>query len=236
MSIIYLLLTILIIFVAGPTWAQTAVPSVIIPQSSVVHLEDAGKRVHTNTLILQLGNPKVTPPDLFGATPQLPPFPGFNYETPASLACLYGLVKATAGCNPRTLKTNATTGSKVVAIVNAYDAPTVLSDLKKYSRQFGLPAINSANFQVIYAAGTRPPYDQGWAQESGLDVEMVHALAPMAKIILVEAASNSFADMLQAETVAAKAVAAAGGGEISNSWGGEEFPDEMTPAYTAPFT
>ena len=236
MSIIYLLLTILIIFVTGPTWAQTAAPSVIIPQSSVVHLEDAGKRAHTNTLILQLGDPKAAPPDLFGATPQLPPFPGFNYETPASLACLYGLVKATAGCNPRTLKTNATTGSKVVAIVNAYDAPTVLSDLKKYSRQFGLPAINSANFQVIYAAGTRPPYDQGWAQESGLDVEMVHALAPMAKIILVEAASNSFVDMLQAETVAAKAVAAAGGGEVSNSWGSEEFPAEMTAAYTAPFT
>ena len=151
---------------------------------------------------LKLADPKAAPPDLFGLNPQLPPFPGHNYETPASLACVYGLVAKTAGCNPRTLKTNATGGSKVVAIVDAFDDPTVLSDLKKYSKQFGLPAITAANFQVVYASGSRPAYNAGWAQEEGLDVEMAHALAPKAKVILVEAASNSFADLANAEVVA----------------------------------
>ncbi len=51
-------------------------------------------------------------------------------------------------------------------------------------------------------------------------------MAPKAKIFLVEAASNSFTDLLVAEDCASKLVAAAGGGEISNSWGGSEFSGE----------
>ena len=65
---------------------------------------------------------------------------------------------------------------------------------------------------------------------------MVHALAPKAKIILVKAASDSATDVHQAEKVAANAVAAAGGGEISNSWGSLEFAAETTPFYRTPFT
>jgi subtilase family serine protease len=55
---------------------------------------------------------------------------------------------------------------------------------------------------------------------------MAHALAPSAKIVLVEAASNSYSDLLTAETAAAKIVAAGGGGEVSNSWSGGEFSFE----------
>jgi subtilase family serine protease len=53
-------------------------------------------------------------------------------------------------------------------------------------------------------------------------------MAPKAKIFLVEAASSAFADLLVAEDCASKQVAAAGGGEISNSWGGSEFSGETT--------
>ena len=96
--------------------------------------------------------------------------------------------------------------------------------------------VTAANFQVIYAAGVRPPVDSGWRIETALDTQMAHALAPKAKIILVEAASNSFAHLLQAERIAANAVAAAGGGEVSNSWGSAEFGSETTSTYTSPFT
>src|SRR5437762_13298512 len=51
-------------------------------------------------------------------------------------------------------------------------------------------------------------------------------MAPSARIILVEAASNSLSNLLTAETKAATLVAAAGGGEVSNSWGGGEFSGE----------
>src|SRR5262249_8751808 len=91
------------------------------------------------------------------------------------------------------------------------------------SAQFGLPAPTSANFQVVYASGTQPIADVGWGLEAALDIQWAHAMAPKATIYLVEAASNSFADLLSAVNVAGNLVAAAGGGEVSMSWGGSEF-------------
>jgi kumamolisin len=113
----------------------------------------------------------------------------------------------------------------MIAIVDAFDAPNAAADLAAFSTQFGLPA---ANFQVVFASGSRPAYDPGWEIEESLDMQWAHAMAPDAKIVLVEAATNSFADLLKAEDVASKMVNAAGGGEVSNSWGGSEFSTEAT--------
>jgi kumamolisin len=209
---------------------------VVVPQSRVVRSQDAGLRAHTNIRVLQLPDARAAPPALHGVQPRLPPVAGNFYETPASLACIYGLVKRTYGCNLQRVTTNLAGGSRVIAIVDAYDDPTALADLANYSLQFGLPAVTAMNFQVIYASGVRPPVDGGWRLEAALDTQMAHALAPGAKIILVEAASNSFPDLLRAEHVAANAVAAAGGGEVSNSWGSDEFASETTSTYTSPFT
>ena len=140
----------------------------------------------------------------------------YGYETPASLGCVYGLVKVVAGCNPNKVTANPTGGAKMIAIVDAYDAPKAASDLALFSTQFGLPA---ANFQVVYASGSKPAYDSGWEIEASLDVQWSHAMAPEAKIVLVEAASSNLSDLLAAEDVASNMVNAAGGGEVSNSWG-----------------
>ncbi len=159
--------------------------------------------------------------------------PSGTYENPMSLACVYGLTKREPGCNPSTLTAVATGGSRVIAIVDAYDDLTATNDLIAFSNQYGLPRITNRNFQIVYATGTRPEQDPsggGWELEESLDVQMAHALAPKAKIILVEAATNSVADLLVAEQVAAKLVAAAGGGEISNSWGAAEFSGEANSA------
>jgi subtilase family serine protease len=51
-------------------------------------------------------------------------------------------------------------------------------------------------------------------------------MAPHATLYLVEAQSNSDSDLFCAVTVASNLVAAVGGGEVSMSWGGGEFPDE----------
>ena len=58
----------------------------------------------------------------------------------------------------------------------------------------------------------------------------MHAIAPQAKIILVEAASNSFANLLAADDAAVKQRATV----ISNSWGGGEFSGET--GYDSHFT
>jgi subtilase family serine protease len=174
-----------------------------------------------------------------GATPQgsgAPPFPGYLFETPASIACVYGLVPhPRAGCNPNIVTKNPTGGGGAIAIVDAYDNPTALSDLETFSSQFGVP-LNPNQFTVVYATGTNPGVDPtgGWEIEESLDVQWAHAMAPNAKIYLVEAASDYTDDLIAAVDVASQLVAAAGGGEVSMSWGGGEFPEELT--YDSHFT
>jgi subtilase family serine protease len=187
----------------------------VVPPSSTENAGDAGFRVHTNHIILLSGKPKVT-----GGVP--------GGENPGSLACVYNLVSPTQnpGCltNPSsTTFINATGGSGTIAIVDAYDYPTASEDLNTFSAQFGLPA---PNFQVVYATGQKPSGDCGWNQEAALDIEWAHAMAPMAKIVLVEAASNSTFDLLTAVDKATSIVQQAGGGQVSMSWGGSEFRGE----------
>ncbi len=215
---------------------------VVIPDSSIERPEDIGYRMHTNTRIFVPADRAkfgaepngLALPDVAGLTPAGPPFPGYAFETPASIACLYGLVAKVAGCNPNTFKTNPTGGTKAIGIVDAYDYPTAMADLNAFSTQFGLPTVTASTFKVVFAGGTGgcagsdPGNNPGWEGEQALDIDMAHAMSPKAKIFLVEAASNSLTDLLVAEDCATKLVAAAGGGEISNSWGGSEFSTETS--------
>lgn len=109
---------------------------------------------------------------------------------------------------------------QTVAIVNAFDNPYAEDDLNTYSAQMGLPAIcarknqkNCFQFQRVHPDGIGG-YDPGWAMESSLDVQMVHAMAPQASIVLVEAYDNSTDAMFLAVDHAAALHPAA----ISNSW------------------
>src|SRR6476646_7933854 len=90
---------------------------------------------------------------------------------------------APTGLAPATIKsaysfpTASTAGAgKTIAIVDAYDDPTIESDLGVFSRQYGLPACTTANgcFKKVNQNGkaNRPPRaDAGWALEIALDVE-----------------------------------------------------------------
>ncbi len=109
---------------------------------------------------------------------------------------------------------------QTIAIVDAFDDPRIEADLAVFSKQFGLPACTTKNgcFKKIYAKKKKPPTDAGWSGEIALDVEWAHAMAPQAKIILVEAASDSTADLYQAVQVAVQS----GANVVSMSWGGGE--------------
>jgi len=220
--------TALLIGIASPAFAQSGPrrAQVIVPKSSVERPEDRGIRSHTNLLILQPASP------LTGVRPLVgPPFSGYFYETPASIGCLYKLpgAKVVKGCNPNTVLANPTGGFGAIAIVDAYDDPDAASDLAAFSTQFGLP-LPGTNFSVVYASGKKPAQDSsgGWELEESLDIEWAHAMAPSAQIILVEAASASYTDLFAAETKAASLVNLAGGGEVSNSWGGSETAGEAS--------
>jgi subtilase family serine protease len=101
-----------------------------------------------------------------------------------------------------------------------------MSDLQVFSAQFGLPAPTFANFQVVYANGQQPPVNAQWNLEAALDIQWAHAMAPNAKIYLIEAASNSYANLMNAVLAANSLLQAAGGGQVSMSWGGSEFSSE----------
>ena len=203
--------------------------SVVVPASSLPRPDAEGLRVHTDVrFFVSAKSPSVRP------AASGPPYAGLNFETPASLACVYGVTALANGCNPNTVAAVASGGSRAIALVDAYHYPTALADLKTYSAQFGLPAPTSSSFQVVYASGAQPAGDPGWELEMALDIEMAHAMAPKAKIYLVEAASNSFTSLLAAVDKAAQLVSAAGGGEVSMSWGGSEFAGET--GYDSHFT
>ncbi len=144
------------------------------------------------------------------------------------------------GLGPATIKsvysfsTSSTAGAgKTIAIVDAYDDPAAENDLNVFSQQYGLPACTTANGcfkKVNQTGGTRyPRFNAGWALEISLDIQWAHAIAPGAKILLVEASSNSFSNLLAAEDYAKTHAQ-----YVSNSWGGSEFSGET--AYDSHFS
>ena len=111
---------------------------------------------------------------------------------------------------------------QVIGIVDAYDdSANIQNDLNYFCSQFGLPL---TTVQVIYAQGVKPSANTGWQQEESLDVEWAHAIAPGAKILLVEAYNNSTAYLLQAAQVAVQN----GANVVSMSWGGGESSSETS--------
>lgn len=212
-------------FLAGAQVSRTSAGTLIRPAVSLAKAEDAGVRVHTNTRVLVLDSNGTVQPAGVGPAAGLPPSSGYVYNTPASLACIYGLVAATNGCVPDKVTTHAAGGSKAIAIVDAYHYPHAFADLTSYSKQFGLPVPTATSFKQINLAGTTT--SDGWGMEAALDVQMAHAMAPAAKIILVEAKSNAYVDMYAAVDRAKTELLAIGGGQVSQSWGSYEWSSEV---------
>jgi len=110
-----------------------------------------------------------------------------------------------------------------VAIVDAYGYPTAAADLAKYRAQFNLgtcpsPGTGTGCFLTIVneTGGTSlPQTNTGWDQEQALDLDMVSAMCPNCKILLVQASSASFADLGTAANYAGTHAHV-----VSNSYGG----------------
>jgi hypothetical protein len=117
---------------------------------------------------------------------------------------------------------------QTIAIVDAFHAPSLLSDVAIFDSQFSLPTIN---LTVIAQDGSSnlPQPDtlhQGdsWAVETSLDVEWIHAMAPQAKIVLVEANSDADGDLFASVD---RARQYANVSVISMSWGGPEASNDQ---------
>jgi len=143
-----------------------------------------------------------------------------------------------SGLSPAQLRgaynlTSSGSASQTIGIVDAYDDPNAEADLGVYRSQFGLPACTTANgcFSKVSQTGTTsyPRGNTGWAEEISLDIDMASAICPNCHILLVEAKSNSFANL-----GAAVNYAAAHANAVSNSYGGSDASDASAPYYNHP--
>jgi kumamolisin len=151
--------------------------------------------------------------------------PPASAETPGSIACIYGVTPPTSGC-PRQGSPVATGGAKAIAVVDYGHNSTLQADFNTFNTQFGLPA---QTLQFICDCGSCPVNDgSGWDVETALDTQYAHSMAPNAQIIVAQFCSDPYQGGTQAaEYLGGQAVAAAGGGEESNSFGyGGEFSGE----------
>ena len=131
--------------------------------------------------------------------------------TPAQIRAAYGI---------SSLALDGT--GQTIAIVDAYDDPSIDQALDAFDSQFGLTASGptlyqqygrAASFLTVLNQSGQPtslpstdphgPGTDNWEVEEALDVEWAHAIAPGAQIILVEANSESLSDLMAGVTTAA---------------------------------
>ncbi len=165
-----------------------------------------------------------------GVTPFSGPA-GLNGYSPSQIRHAYGFDQVSFNGAP------AADGSgTTIAIVDAYNDPNVAPDLQQFDAEWGLPNLNQPGgptFKVVNESGgtALPANNSGWATEIALDVEWAHAVAPGASLLLVEASSASYTDLLTAVRTAANTTGVVA---VSMSWGGGEFSGQTS--YDSTFT
>jgi hypothetical protein len=154
--------------------------------------------------------------------------PGGGY-TPSQISQAYGtnLITFAGG-----IQGNG--AGETIAIVDAYDDPNIVSstapgfstsDLHVFEAQYNL--LPDPGFTKVNQTGgsAMPVADSNWSVEISLDVEWARAVAPAAKILLVEASTNNFSDLLTAVQYAASRPGVVA---VSMSWGGTDFSGEQS--------
>ncbi|MGA2704923.1 MAG: S53 family peptidase, partial [Isosphaeraceae bacterium] len=147
--------------------------------------------------------------------------------TPAQIRAAYGI---------NNLSLDGT--GQTIAIVAAYDDPSIYLALDAFDSQFGLTPTGPTLYQQYGASSSflrvlnqngqstsLPATDpsgagtDNWEVEEALDVEWAHAIAPGAQIVLVEANGQSLSDLMAGVATAASQP---GVSVVSMSWG---FPE-----------
>ena len=161
--------------------------------------------------------------------------------TPAQIRAAYGLAALpVAGASLTTAQAAALGAGQTIYVIDGYHDATALSDLNAFSTKFGLPtctnvavavaaatlakAPSTCTFSQIHSTlsdamtATVPVYNATWAPESKLDVQWAHAIAPLARIVLVEMPDSMSSSILGATQLAKRL----GSGVVSMSFGSVE--------------
>ena len=176
--------------------------------------------------------------------------------TPAQIRAAYGMPTLPVAGASLTADQAAQLGAgQTIYIVDAKHDPNAAAELAAFNQKFGLPGCTTqaiaagaalplaaasvtagCMLSVVYATAsgtmtaTAPAYDTGWATEIALDVQWAHATAPLARIVLIEAADASVNKLLGAVQLANRM----GPGVVSMSFGATE--GNWTASVDAAFT
>jgi hypothetical protein len=136
--------------------------------------------------------------------------PGFG---PTALRSAYGLTAASARAGQ----------GETVAVVAAYSDPSAAADLAAYRKHFLLPACGEAAgcLRIVNENGGTndpPAPNASWAAAQALELDAISALCPKCDLLLVEARSNSLANLGIAENTAVSA----GARFVLNGWAASE--------------
>lgn len=205
--------------VAAPAVSAASAAPAASPVASRTAAHAAGMKtpaIGVHPHFISAGQPESTPEGvIFGCQKSVPA----GCYGPDQMRAAYGVDKLAAK--------GLDGAAKTIVIIDAYSSPSLESDLAKFDQLFGLPA---ANLEQVAPDGV-PAFDGsqiGWQGEITLDVEWAHAIAPGAKIKLVEARSSMDADILSATRYAINGNV---GDVISQSFG--EAESCMDPALVA---
>jgi hypothetical protein len=177
--------------------------------------------------------------------------PIFEVFTPAAGAAASGYspaqIRAAYSINGIRFGSKIGDGSgQTIAIVDMYNDPNIFADLNRFDQFFRASASGATLYQQYGAASafltvydqnghvinpmrTSVPVDStgGWEGEEALDVEWAHAMAPGARIDLIECSSDPFAGVVSAAGLPGVSV-------VSMSWGMAEAQGETS--YDSTFT
>jgi subtilase family serine protease len=195
--------------------------SLCSPQSPMIHALPILEELESRHLLSVAG---VVVAAGLTATPQPSPNAsgsGSFVYTPAQIRAAYGFNQL-----------SETGEGQTIAIVDAYDDPNLASDVAVFDQNFNLTGQSVAGVNSFLtkvnefgnsSTATLPQANRSWSLEITLDVEWAHAIAPAAKILLVEASSSGTADLLTAVNTARFT---SGVSVVSMSWGSNEFAGE----------
>jgi subtilase family serine protease len=163
--------------------------------------------------------------------------------TPAQVRAAYGFPALPTATTGLTAAQAADLGAgQTIYIIGAQHNPNIAAELAAFNQKFGLPtcatkaiaatatlplaaaSASACEVSVVFSTATggmttaAPAYDSGWATEMALDVQWAHATAPLARLVVVEAADPSLNSLLGA----IKLANAMGPGIVSMSLGAAE--------------
>lgn len=198
--------------------------------------------------VFKIGAEDVTPPGTATPSDEnyavvRPAAVGPVIYTPAQIRQAYNMPPLPKSFDGLSAEERAKFGAgQTIYVIGAFNSPAMADDLNTFSQTFGLPTCTSrvlpagtvtlpahpvtagCELNVAYAyfksvTNTKPAFNEVWAREMALDTQWAHAIAPLARIVVIQSPSAFLNALYDSVTIANRM----GPGVVSMSFLGSEY-------------